>query len=753
MFNKDTEIFQSTIQNARVSGCTTRLSQSVVQNCTNCGTLFHKIKNFSDRILVNGSTVPEKVTLAHALRSVLLSIEEHLSTSISEVQSLLQLQQLLAKPRQLLLLLRNTIEDAEKSKYGEELLSTMFKTAQELSEKGSWLADCTFDMFRSVCDPFLNTIEQCIGLKQSSRGNIIEIHALPMPRDSHLGQSVTRPGNVQTGRFFDGNKSPNFIAPEDTKAIIETGKAFRILQIQHPTHPLCVHSNQSKEFLGLHLTSNLKHVQYIITKARDYEAQLKAAIREFDEGYFPNGLVQTERSTSDDNVDPWSLDSDASNHWLTDRLANLDELRLMHIQGSPNQLEETTRRALAKKCRNADTARVAMEDIPLALAPSLSLNPYIHAQAHLVHATTLRLLFHSHQLRSHVSILRAYHLLGHGSFLFGLTNALFSPDLASAERRKGMPRIGQKMGLQLGHRATWPPASAELRLALMGILSESYHSLAKYKQMPLMSRIVKDRDLPGGLSFAVRQLSEDEIEKCVQPNSLHALDFLRIQYTPPQPLDAVVTPTSLQRYDAIFTFLLRLVRMQWVITQQCSPLASSVDRRSRNGPRQAHDDIAVRFRFEARHFISTLASYFFDVAVSGPCRLFDAYLHRLEKCFGNADYLDRGNTLETSLSMVREAHESMLATIMTSLYLQKEQMQTRLALEKVFGIILHFTSLQGDGTHEKVHAQTPELYSDLRTSIQEFLHASSRVEKKDRIMEPRVEKSAECFASLHLLFE
>lgn len=41
---------------------------------------------------------------------------------------------------------------------------------------------------------------------------------------------------------------------------------------------------------------------------------------------------------------------------------------------------------------------------------------------------------------------------------------------------------------------------------------------------------------------------------------LRALDFLYLDYKPPHPVDVVITPEILSKYQRIFTFLLRLMR-------------------------------------------------------------------------------------------------------------------------------------------------------------------------------------------------
>lgn len=39
-----------------------------------------------------------------------------------------------------------------------------------------------------------------------------------------------------------------------------------------------------------------------------------------------------------------------------------------------------------------------------------------------------------------------------------------------------------------------------------------------------------------------------------------ALDFLLMDYKPPPPLDVVITPDVLSKYQRIFSFILRLLR-------------------------------------------------------------------------------------------------------------------------------------------------------------------------------------------------
>ena len=731
-FNRITGTFQSSLQDVLASGCTLELSQSITDYFTSSGILVWRLTEFSDRVIANGSRISTKVALAKAIRSVLSATEEYLSPALSSLQSVLQLQGLFARPRVLLRLMQDTIEYTEDSKSNEDLLSKVFQKVGHVVESGSWLSDCMFSIFQHVGHPWLCDVERWIGLRQGLPINDFEPRNLPGFIGLGEIQSMETGEGTQSDHMYKEEKRPHFLAAEEARAIFETGKAFRVLQMQHPDHPLCTVRKQAASSQHFRWTSEFGDVQRIVDKAQAYELKLKTAIRRFD-SRVPSDTAHgtTKVGFENDEGLAW-VDSDAQSCWFYRSMAIFDAPPQKQFQDLPDTLQEIVHKALTPESQDPGPLDPVMKAIPLILIPSLSLNPLLYTQAHLVHATTLRLLFHSHRLRSHLSILNDYQLLGNASFLVRLTNALFSFNLASAERRRGKPRIGEMMGLQLGNRATWPPASSELRLVLMGILSESYNS-------PEIDRGVgsskpyesKDRNLPGGLSFSVRQLSEDEIEKCTQPDSLHALDFLRLQYTPPRPLDVIITPNCLQRYDTIFKFLLRVVRMQWVVDQQCNPFISAADRQMRNGPHQAHSNLVTRFRFEANHFVSTITSHFLNIGVSAQWHRFDTYIAGLERLLCNADYLDHSKVSELSIPAVRDAHEMMLNQIMTALFLRKRQARVMHALEEVFDAILKFASIQQAERKYPELDRVRRLYANFRSNVRGFLDASRRANGKE----------------------
>jgi hypothetical protein len=319
---------------------------------------------------------------------------------------------------------------------------------------------------------------------------------------------------------------------------------------------------------------------------------------------------------------------------------------------------------------------------PISLTPLLSFCPLFSAQARLINSSCVRVFFKEHGLRSHLSLQRKFHLFGDGVFISRLSHALFDPELETAQRQQGVARSGGVMGLKLGSRDSWPPASSELRLALMGVLADSHYATANDGQEHKGGYLSRDGELPGGLSFAIRELPQEELEKCMDPHSIEALDFLRLQYKPPSPLDAIITPTSLHKYDRLFKLLLRMIRMLYVVNQ----LFRDVTDRTR--PEQpAIDPVTHKFRIEAHHFVMAVSSHFFEVSVGATWAKFEAKLDEIDRRI-NAD--DAGIGQCEGLDRLREFHERVLDRIMFAALLRKRQEQVMKLLEDIFTIILAF---------------------------------------------------------------
>ncbi|KAF2161452.1 hypothetical protein M409DRAFT_69796 [Zasmidium cellare ATCC 36951] len=336
------------------------------------------------------------------------------------------------------------------------------------------------------------------------------------------------------------------------------------------------------------------------------------------------------------------------------------------------------------------TGRARPENIELATdlstTPLERIRPLVQTQQRLVNGILLRRLFREHNLRHHLEVQKSYQLLGNADFVLRLSTALFSQETQSAERRRGATLTGEVMGLRLGatHEERWPPASSELQLTLMGILNETYGKISEKKS-------ANGAALPGGLSFSIRQLPESEIDRVLDPNSVYALDFLRLQYTTTPPLDAVITSDTLDKYDGTFRFLLRLLRVGHVTSTLKKVLSSHW--------KPGHPDVeACKFVQEANQVVCVLMSHAMELGIIQPWRSFQRSIDGLVQVLAREDEAGEiGTKVTLGVEGLRCLHEQCLESIRGRLFLKRRQAKLRQAIEDALNAILKATfALQRD---------------------------------------------------------
>jgi hypothetical protein len=314
----------------------------------------------------------------------------------------------------------------------------------------------------------------------------------------------------------------------------------------------------------------------------------------------------------------------------------------------------------------------------------LSFSPLLRAQARLLNSACLRMLFFGNNLRQHLAVQRAFHLMGDGVFISRLSAALFDPSSSSTERQKGIIRSGTNMGLKLGDRSNWPPASSELRLAMMGILADCWAASSdnmslkteKSKRPTLAS---SKSDLPGSLSFAIRNLPEEEMHKIMDSSSIHAMDFLRLQYTPPSPIDAVIDQEALVKYDSIFRLLLLMIRMVFAVSH-LPRLTSST---------------AMGFSLQCRHFVNAITDYFYKSGIGEHWNGFMAHVENIESELRKEDDEDATSPLKDfgGIEELRRKHDECLDAMLFGLFLRHRQQKVMEVLERILDTILQFEKL------------------------------------------------------------
>lgn len=704
-FNSKLKTFQPAIVDGRASGLSLRAAQSLITQFIHTGNLFLYLRSFAERAFALATNIPAKVALATSTSSILTTLEDHLGKHSKGIASLLQLQRLFARPREILVHVARMVDSVKHAKTNEQLSSILHHRMLETEEGDHYLRKLSCQVLCQVAGPSLELLCEWMGIQQE------QATAPVSSRGSFVAVEEGSPDQGPLEYVYRSEMMPRFITPEDGNTIFETGSSLRFLKTQHPYHPLANLEKVGVQPPRLEWSFGWKEIDAIATKAKDYEDQLRKAILAYSHG----SSTPAPMSATPSAVEPTSREERVQGleQYFEESLRELDAPPKRLFSLIPDELKLVMDQILDGS-ETKDSCPSDEFSPPLSITSTLSFRPLITAQAKLVNAATLRLFFRSHQMRLHLSLQRQYHLFGDGVFSSLLATALFDPERESAERHKGKMRSGVHMGLQLGSRKTWPPASSELRLALRGVLSESYYSSALYqstsgvRDVHVTSMTIAGRDndeLPGQLNFAIRNLSEAEQEKVMDPDALWALDFLRLQYVPPTPLNLVITSAALDKYDVLFKFLLRLLRMLFVVSHL---------------PRAFPDVESRRFRGEAHHFVMVLANYVFQTGIAEHWNGFEAFVHRLETRLDEEDAAGEAGTRVTEgIASLREAHEQCLDSILFSLLLRKRQRKIMCLVEEAFDYILLFAKMQRQDA--QVQESVAGLYAKLKGKIRVFL--------------------------------
>ncbi|KAF1832037.1 hypothetical protein BDW02DRAFT_632359 [Decorospora gaudefroyi] len=703
-FSPKLKTFEPTIQHGRVSGLSLLAAQSLTTHFTHTGNTFLYLRSFAERTFTSTTSIPARVALATSVSSILSSLEDTLGKQSVNINSLIQLQHHFTRPRDILFHVARTVDAGKHAETNEQLASILHHRLLELEEGDEHLRRLSGQILCQVARPSLELLSEWIGIRKEQETSPV------WQRESFVAveDATAEPASLEY--TYRSEMMPRFIAPEDGNTVFETGNSLRFLKSHHPQHPLARLDGLAVQPPDLEWGFAWQDIELLADKAKAYEERLRRTLLDFSDGRsnIVPILPSTPEATSDIPAEIQNLE-----RYFENSIQCMDALPNWSSQALPDELALLMEDMLNTRRDVNHTASNTFAP-PLSLAATLSFRPLITAQAKLVNAATVRLFFRSHQLRLHLSLQRQYHLLGDGVFSSLLATALFDPDRESAERHKGKMRSGVHMGLQLGARIAWPPASSELRLALRGVLSESYYASALH-QSTLGARKLssaaplnyRDSDeLPGQLNFAIRNLTEAEQEKVMDPDALHALDFLRLQYVAPTPLNLVITSTALDKYDYIFKFLLRLLRMLFVVSHL---------------PRDNADTASRQFRSEAYHFVITLTNYVFQTGIAEPWNAFESFVAAVELRLNEEDAAgELGVRVTEGVASLRDAHEQCLDSILFALLLRKRQRKIMALVEDIFDHILLFAKTHNSGAQQGGES-VRGLYAKLKGKIRVFL--------------------------------
>ena len=656
--------FRPLIADGRVSGYSLEAIQNLSATFIDHGNKVKRLQSFVDGTQTSSKSLSTSIALASSIAAILATLHAQIVDSPRSTLTLLQLQTLFETPGLVMSYLNDIVSKVGAARSEEEFLSLLYDFVKDSEYSAEWVQPTMFQILASVSKPWLDAVSRWVGLKDTTSAGF-QVH---LPNFVILREDTQRlEGGKETKKpeyDFAPLSMPNFISEEDGLVIFETGKSLRLLETYQPDHLLSGPSQPDvMKAPDLDWQFSWQDIEKLQRQAQEYELNLRKAIADFN----INGGSSEKGNLHKTDITPTGsatveISEERAKAYIHASIATFE-------RPWPDLTAEKGNNSLLK-CSYNDSPIFAP---PLSLLPVLSFNPVISKQALLINRACLRLLFKEYKVQSHFCLLHRYSLFGDGVFASRLSHALFDPEFDSTECRKGRFRAGVS-GLKLGSRDTWPPGSSELRLALMSILTESYYESGQRAETSSMFR----DELPGGLSFAIRDMDQDELQRCMDPNSIEALDFLKLQYRPPPPLDAVITQASLANYDVVFKLLLRATRMLFVVSQLFR------DTNPRFAFRHGADSTSELFRIESHHFVSAICRYFFN----GVQANWDILKQRLE---GIDKALDRDDTSDVdSLHELRDFHENLLNRLMFTLILRRRQAQVMKLLEEIFSLILVF---------------------------------------------------------------
>ena len=662
MWNEGKTVFANTIENFMLSGFSVDIIQDVVASVGKHGVLVQQIKQVlarpKERSLSTG------IALASAMHSVLFHFEQRVERQRLPVQTVLQTSTVFQKTTPLLVQLLGLTQALQGDEEDGLFVSRALEFVERNSNEDAWVNDILEEVVRRASNPWLTTILENCGVKS---GGFQSIDSGDAAEDA-----ITKP-----------------MTPETMEIYTDCRDGLQLLRASESSHPLL----SDRPSLGnVRWEIGWQAIQRVEAKARALQEQLQTLVdksKDANRSFSPPTTVAEhgEAGVTVPFLD--SIPTDLEDFLTAGLLASFIEPDAMPTLDPLSQLIESDLDDLA-----------VFPTIKPALSYSLdmTLSPLLTIQNRVVQRACLRLLLEKNDLRPHLLLLKQYQLLGNGDFTSRLCSALFDPNLSSGERKSARTRTTYSTGLRLETRNTWPPATSELRLVLMGILAESYKSSSlantfRYRNMDAVSE-----ELPGDMSFSIRELSDAELDLIRDAHNIEALDFLCVSYRPNTALQSIITERSLQKYDRVFKHLLRLTRVHQatqsmirdinrrdLISSGTSSISSTSNHRNNNNNN--------KLRIEMHRFISGLYQYSMNMAVGQSWHAFDLYLQEIEQSLQKEeDISDLGgnSVFNYTLSSIRETHEKTLDTILNSMYLSKKFHQIKELLDNLMRAVLEF---------------------------------------------------------------
>ena len=653
-YEKEKQGFTTNLEDFMLSGFSADIVSDVILDMKQHGMLMREVEDFLVRIDCPKISLRTELALRSAVTTAVYAIEQR-----RDCNTLTQLVNIFEEPKQILMGLNSFIAAINDAPTDEILVSRILNHLELTMGQGAITDQVLQEIACRTAAPWLLGILESCGIRFVDSKNIVDASSL-------LDVETDGDDKISIGQHA--------LSSSIREAVRDCVAGLQLLRNSHPDHPVLHGPNFNTPFA---LTPSWEFIERVQAKASSFQDQLEVSLAEFkhpvpDQHDLNHNVSNTEISIGI----PQGLDD----------LTSINMLGLSLGPPIPNSMDRLS--ALITSNDDSSDRYVSIRPL-LRTCVEMSIWPLLTTQNRLVQQACMCLLFQNNHLRSHIALQYQYQLFGNGDFTSRLSHALFDPSLSSGERKSARSRTTYETGLRLETRQNWPPATSELRLALMGILAESFRTSDIAKKLHSRESHGMSDELPGDLSFSIRDLSDEELELCKDASNIEALDFLCISYRSNKVLQSVITESSLRKYDRVFKHLLRLLRVQQA-TQ--SMVWEHVNRRGPTRESLYRNGKEMKLCMEIHRFISGLYDYTTNVAIAKPWHGFQLYLEKVEESLMGHESKSEV-TVSESIAAVRESHESTLESILTSLFMTRKYQQVKSLIDDILRLILKFSSM------------------------------------------------------------
>lgn len=206
---------------------------------------------------------------------------------------------------------------------------------------------------------------------------------------------------------------------------------------------------------------------------------------------------------------------------------------------------------------------------------------------------------------------------------------------------------------------------------------------------------------------------------------MEALDFLQLNYNATYPLDIVITPLIIDKYNRVFTFLLQILRVN-VVPKRIYRHLKGIAWHQTN----IRDKI-FRYRFQMDRFMNAVQGYVHDTVIQGTWSRFMQHVEDMQTQSNDA------YSIIMEPHMFKEYHEHILDCILYQCFLKTSQLQVLKTLYSamrdivIFGAILDdYTSMEEPKTEEKLMMKCKRIFDQFERHVTVFIRVLHVVEEK-----------------------